>query len=151
MPSLHIIFGPDGLLEDTPIFWAEYGALNPLLLDVVSKITEGLGLCVNAKVHKHRSDLVVREEREGHEFSDVLCHRCCRQFKDQGLAPMVDKKLKYVNYIRLTNGLLKAMLHGMTVCPNVLTTVYICFIKKHAKAVKSELTFLHRARWNTQP
>ena len=75
VPSLYIIVGPDGLLEDTPIFWGEDGALNPLLLDVVSKIAEGLGLCLNAKAHKHRSDLVVREEREGHEFSDESV--CC--------------------------------------------------------------------------
>ena len=46
--------------------------------------------------------------------------------------------------VRLTNGLLKLMIHGLTVCPNavrvdayVLTVVYICFIKK-AKAVKSQ-------------
>ena len=37
MPSLYIVVGADGLLEDTPIFWGEDGALNPLLLDVVSK------------------------------------------------------------------------------------------------------------------
>ena len=67
----YIVVGLDcGLLEDTPIFWGEDGALNPLLLDVVSKIAEGLGLCLNAEAHEHRSDLVVREEREGHEFSD---------------------------------------------------------------------------------
>ena len=66
MPPLYIVVGPDRLLEDTPIFWGEDGALNPLLLDVVSKITEGLGLCQNAEAHEHRSDLVVREEREGH-------------------------------------------------------------------------------------
>ena len=58
------------MLEDTPIFWGENGALNPLLLDVVSKIAEGLGLCLNAEGHEHRSDLVVRQEREGHEFPD---------------------------------------------------------------------------------
>lgn len=66
MPPLYIVVGPDRLLEDTPIFWGEDGALNPLLLDVVSKIAEGLGLCQNTEAHEHRSDLVVREEREGH-------------------------------------------------------------------------------------
>ena len=66
MPPLYIVVGPDRLLEDTPIFLGEDGALNPLLLDVVSKIAEGLGLCQNAEAHEHRSDLVVREEREGH-------------------------------------------------------------------------------------
>ena len=70
VPPLYIVVCPDRLLEDTPIFWGEDGALNPLLLDVVSKIAEGLGLCLNAEAHEHRSDLVVREEREGHEFSD---------------------------------------------------------------------------------
>lgn len=46
--------------------------------------------------------------------------------------------------VRPTNGLLKLMIHGLTVYPNaitvdayVLTVVYICFIKK-AKAVKSQ-------------
>lgn len=46
--------------------------------------------------------------------------------------------------VRLTNGLLKLMIHGLTVCPNaitvdayVLTVIYNCFIKK-AKAVKSQ-------------
>ena len=63
---LSCVVGSNGLLEDTPIFWGEDGALNPLLLDVVSKIAEGLGLCLNAEAHEHRSDLVVREEREGH-------------------------------------------------------------------------------------
>ena len=66
MPPLFIVVGPDGLLEDTPIFWGEDGAFNPLLLDVVSKIAEGLGLCLNAEGHEHRSDLVVRQELEGH-------------------------------------------------------------------------------------
>ena len=43
----YIVVGLDcGLLEDTPIFWGEDGALNPLLLDVVGKIAEGL--CLNA-------------------------------------------------------------------------------------------------------
>ena len=32
---LSCVVGPNGLLEDTPIFWGEDGALNPLLLDVV--------------------------------------------------------------------------------------------------------------------
>ena len=67
---LYIVVGPGGLLEETPIFWVEDGALNPLFLDVVSKIAEGLGLCLNAEGHEHRSDLVVRQEREGHEFLD---------------------------------------------------------------------------------
>ena len=75
MPPLYIVVGPDRLLEDTPIFWGEDGALNPLLLDVVSKIVEGLGLCLNCEVHEHQSDLVVTEEREGHEFPDELV-RC---------------------------------------------------------------------------
>ena len=46
--------------------------------------------------------------------------------------------------VRLMNGLLKVMIHGLTVCPNpitvgayVLTVVYVWFIKK-AKAVKSQ-------------
>ena len=70
VPPLYIVVGPDRLLEDTPIFLGEDGALNPLLLDVVSKIAEGLGLCQNAEAHEHRSDLVVREELEGHKFPD---------------------------------------------------------------------------------
>ena len=49
VPPLYIVVDPDGLLEDTPIFWGEDCAVNPLLLDVVSKIAEGLGLCLNAE------------------------------------------------------------------------------------------------------
>ena len=58
------------------------------------------------------------------------------QFGGQALAL---KKLicDFKENVRLTNGLLKVMLHGLTVCPNaltvdvyVLTVVYICFIKK---------------------
>ena len=54
------------------------------------------------------------------------------------------KIFDYKENLRLTNGLLKLMIHWLTVCPNaitvdayVLTVVYICFIKK-AKAVKSQ-------------
>ena len=59
-----------GCLKTLQSFGGEHGALNPLLLDVVSKIAEGLGLCLNAEGNEHRSDLVVRQEREGHEFLD---------------------------------------------------------------------------------
>lgn len=74
MPPLYIIAGLDGLLEDTPVFWGVNGALNPLLLGVVSKIAEGLGLCLNTEGHKHPSDLVVRQDQQGHEFSDEPVH-----------------------------------------------------------------------------
>ena len=74
MPPLYIIVGPDGLLEDTPVFWGVNVALNPLLLGVVSKIAEGLGLCLNTEAHKYRSDLVVRLNQEGHEFPDERVH-----------------------------------------------------------------------------
>ena len=64
------------------------------------------------------------------------------QFGGQALAPKKVKICDFKENVRLTNGLLKVMLHGLTVCPNaltvdvyVLTVVYICFIKK-AKAVK---------------
>ena len=70
MQPLYIVVGPDGLLEDTPILWGEDCALSPLLLDVVSKIAEGLGLSLNAEAHEPRSDLVVRQEWEGYEVSD---------------------------------------------------------------------------------
>ena len=142
MPPLYIVVGPDRLLEDTPIFWGEDGALNPLLLDVVSRIAEGLGLCLNAKAYEHRSDLVVREEREGHEFPDELVRYFIVTVCSLGakLLPLGRQKVKICDFkenVRLTNGVLKVMLHGLTVCPNtltvdayVLTVVYICFIKK---------------------
>ena len=90
VPPLYVVVGPDGLLEDTSIFWCEDGALNPLLMDVVSKIAEGLGLCRDAEGHEHRSDLVVRQEREAMSCG-ALRLRYCMQFGDQALAPMVDK------------------------------------------------------------
>ena len=59
------------------------------------------------------------------------------QFGGQALAPKKVKICDFKENVRLTNGLLKVMLHGLTVCPNaltvdvyVLTVVYICFIKK---------------------
>ena len=70
MPPLYVIDGQDGFVKDTPIFWGEDGALDPLLLDVVSETAEGLGLCLNAEAHEHKSDFVVRQERKGHEFAD---------------------------------------------------------------------------------
>ena len=84
------------LTASDSIFWGEDGALNPLLLDVVSKIAEGLGLCLNAEAHEHRSDLVVREEREGHEFPDepVRCFIVTVYSLEAKLLHL--KKLKFV-------------------------------------------------------
>ena len=73
MPPLYVIVGPDWLLKYTPISWKEDSAVNPLLLDVFNKIAQGLGLCLDAEEHEHGSDLMLRQEREGHKFSDVHC------------------------------------------------------------------------------
>ena len=47
------------------------------------------------------------------------------------------------------------MLHGMTVCPNalmlepnILTVVYICFIKNNTKAVKSQFELARRRKFS---
>ena len=114
MPPLYIVVGPDGLLEDTPIFWGEDGALNPLLLDVVSKIAEGLGLCLNAEGHEHRSDLVVRQEREAMSFrmnrrvASSLLYAVWRPSSCTYGRQMV-KICDLKENVRLKNGLLKVM------------------------------------------
>ena len=74
MPPLYIFVGPDWLLEYTPISWEEDCTVYPLFLNVFNQIAEGLGLCLDAEAHEHGSDLVVRQEREGHKFSDVPVH-----------------------------------------------------------------------------
>jgi len=124
-PPLYIAVGPDELLEDTPVFWSEDGALNPLLLDVVNKIAEWLGLCLNVEGHEHRSDLVVRQELNGRAMSFRM-NRCVASSLQYAVwrpssctyGRQIVKICDLKENVRLKNGLLKVMLHGMTVCPN---------------------------------
>ena len=86
MPTLYVVVGADWQLEYTPVSWVKDGAVYPLLLDVSSQVVEGLGLCLDTKAHEHLSDLVVRQEREGHKFLDVPVHCliatiCCLETK----------------------------------------------------------------------
>ena len=74
MPSFYVVIGTDRLLENTPVFWGEDGAVDPLVLDVCNQVAEGLGLCLDAEAHEHGFDFVVRQEREGHKFFDVSVH-----------------------------------------------------------------------------
>ena len=74
MPPLSCIGGTDRLLEYAPVFWGEDGAVYPLPLDIFNHVAEGLGFCLDAEAHKHRSDFVMRQEREGHKYSDVPVH-----------------------------------------------------------------------------
>ena len=89
-PLVYIIVGLDWLLEYTPISWEEDGTVYPLLLDVFSQVAEGLGLCMDAEVHKHGSDLVVRQERVGHTCG-TLRHCHYRLFGDQAFVPVIAK------------------------------------------------------------
>ena len=61
-----------------------------------SQSTAPTGLCLNAEAHEHRSDLVVREEREGHEFPDepVRCFIATVYSLEAKLLHL--KKLKFV-------------------------------------------------------
>jgi len=68
VPPFYVVVGADWQLEYTPVSWVKGGAVYPLLLDVSSQVAEGLGLCLDTKAHEHLSDLVVRQEREGHKF-----------------------------------------------------------------------------------
>ena len=74
MPPLYIVVGADWQRKYTPVSWLKDGTVYPLLLDVSSQVAEGLGLCLDTKAHEHLVDLVVRQEREGHKFSDVPVH-----------------------------------------------------------------------------
>ena len=74
MPTLYVVVCTDWLLEYSPVFWGEDGAINPLLLDVLDQVAEGLGLRLDAEAHEHGSDFMLGQEREGHKFSDVSVH-----------------------------------------------------------------------------
>ena len=70
VPPLDVVRS-DGLPVNTPVLWREHGILDPLSPDVVHQFNQGLSLGLQSESHEHRLDLMLRQERQGHQLSDV--------------------------------------------------------------------------------